>query len=208
MTSFFGNMKHKMLPVPADKQIETKQFLLAAAEILPFLDMLGATVFRPVKSDINGNINSLEIIYKKNPEKYVTLREMLEDEIANGNVKANNSAALSLLWLKRALDYLSKLVRNVAEDPSRKENMTEFVQAAYNDTLKRYHGWIVKQVFSAVAHAAPYRADLLKSCGVSESMSEEVVLKDMMDYSNVVSQNVVAIHELLVELGLNSEAKA
>ena len=37
MPSFFADMKYKMPPVPEDKRIETQPFLLAAAEILPFL---------------------------------------------------------------------------------------------------------------------------------------------------------------------------
>ena len=100
METFFTRLEHPMPAVPDDGRVPTEPFLKAAKQIVPFFDSIGAA-FLPVKSDIDGNIRKLEKKHTSNPEKYRTLQDMLEDEVAAKQCKSSSSATVSLLWLKR-----------------------------------------------------------------------------------------------------------
>lgn len=59
----------QFLEIGTDGLIETEPFLNACRCIVQFILMLGKA-FRPVKTDIEGNINKLEQIYLSNVEQY------------------------------------------------------------------------------------------------------------------------------------------
>lgn len=64
----------------------------------------------------------------------------------NPNVNSN-----FLFILFRALEYIYAFIANLVEDHNsgaKTENMVPLCKKAYEDTLKRYHGWIVQKVFS------------------------------------------------------------
>lgn len=62
----------KVLPfaeVPADGLLKTAKYLESAKCIVQFVDLLGTT-FKPVKSDIDGNITKLSKLYSSDEAKY------------------------------------------------------------------------------------------------------------------------------------------
>lgn len=63
--------------IPENGQIKTKPFLEAAKFIVEFVDLLGTT-FKPVKSDINGNITKLTTLFESDEAKFeVSLRTLI-----------------------------------------------------------------------------------------------------------------------------------
>lgn len=56
--TFFDNIKRdfKDVPVSADNQISTSEFLEASESLVTLFDLLGSTAFSVVQKDMTGNI--------------------------------------------------------------------------------------------------------------------------------------------------------
>lgn len=56
--TFFDTLKRSFVDVPVagDDKISTSEFLEAAESLLTLFDVLGSAAFKPVKSDMGGNI--------------------------------------------------------------------------------------------------------------------------------------------------------
>ena len=200
--TFFAKATHRYLPVPEDKRINTDSFLSACAEIVPFFDVLGPTAFAPVKSDINGNITKLRGKYAQDPEKFVTLQDIVETEIAEGSTKAKNSATDALLWLKRALTFIRIFLESVL---SGEQDLVVCAKKAYAESLKMYHGWMVQGVFSLAMKAVPYRKDFMKKLG--PEVEEDEVLKDMKEVVELMAANIDTINEFSQATGQDAKTK-
>lgn len=119
--------------------------------------MLGSA-FSFVRSDIVGNVEKLET--KSAEHKMEILEQMVEFELTQSKSVwgYKNSAFTALLWLKRGLEYLSALLRNMAARPD--EELSPCVKTAYDETLAKYHGWPTRQIFKVAFAAVPYRKDV------------------------------------------------
>lgn len=198
--SFFTEAEHGFLPVPEDKRIETKSFLDAASEVVPFFDVLGPTAFAPVKSDINGNIKKLREKFAKDPEKFKTLQDIVESEIVENSTKVKNSATDALLWLKRALQFITVFLREVLTG---EEDLVKCAKKAYENSLKRYHGWMVQGVFSLAMKAVPYRKDFIDKLG-RRKVDEETVLKEMKECVDLLEANIEVVEQFYQKNDLDS----
>eukprot|EP00117_Sycon_ciliatum_P017554 scpid76336/ scgid16503/ Pleckstrin homology domain-containing family A member 8; Phosphatidylinositol-four-phosphate adapter protein 2; Serologically defined breast cancer antigen NY-BR-86 len=199
--TFFANSKYKFLPIGEDGAIETEPFLNAAAEVIPFFDVLGSTAFSPVKSDISGNISKLRKKYEENREAHHTLQMIVDREIEAKTTKVSNSATDALLWLKRALEFILVFLQKVIEG---EQDLTKAANAAYAASLKRYHGWIVSGIFSLAMKAVPYREDFIKA--LAKGASEDQVMADMAEFMGVFEPNVRTIGEFYKAKGVDSDA--
>eukprot|EP00118_Oscarella_pearsei_P025819 m.308834 g.308834 ORF g.308834 m.308834 type:complete len:205 (+) comp44941_c0_seq1:18-632(+) len=200
--SFFVQAKHKFLPVPENGRIATESFLDAAGEVVPFFDVLGPTTFKPVKSDINGNIKKLRAIFEKDKEKYSTLQGIVEAEIAEGTTQAKNSGTDALLWLKRALQFIQVFLNKVLEG---EQDLSKCASAAYEASLKRFHGWIVRGIFSLAMKAVPYRKDFVKALLQGADGGEERLLAEMKEFMDCFGQNVATIADFYKKTGQESD---
>lgn len=201
--SFFSEATHRFLPVPEDSRIETKSFLDAASEVVPFFDVLGPTAFAPVKSDINGNIKKLREKFAQDPEKFKTLQDIVESEIATETTTAKNSATDALLWLKRALQFIVVFLEEVLTG---EQDLVKCAKKAYEASLKRYHGWMVQGVFSLAMKAVPYRKDFMEKLGRGK-VDEETVLKEMKDCVDLLSANLKVVQEFYDKNKLDNSQK-
>ncbi|XP_062522034.1 glycolipid transfer protein-like [Corticium candelabrum] len=200
--TFFASLRHGFLPVPADGRIDTRAFLDAAREIVPFFDVLGPTAFAPVKSDINGNIKKLQKKHDEDAAKYTTLQGIVESEMEEGTTKAKNSATDALLWLKRALQFICVFLEKVLDG---EEDLTKCARAAYEASLKRFHGWIVRGVFALAVRAVPYRKDFIKALQHGTDVGEEAVLFEMREHMSVLSANVEVLSKFYIDKGQDSD---
>ncbi|KAJ7353920.1 hypothetical protein OS493_031367 [Desmophyllum pertusum] len=198
--SFFSEAEHRFLPIPEDTRIETKSFLDAASEVVPFFDVLGPTAFAPVKSDINGNIKKLREKFAKDPEKYKTLQGIVESEIEEGTTKEKNSATDALLWLKRAMQFIIVFLEEVLKG---EPDLVKCAKKAYEGSLKKFHGWIVQGIFSLAMKAVPYRKDFIASLGRGKA-DEETVLKEMKDFLDLLSANINTVEQFYHKNDLDS----
>ncbi|XP_076159237.1 glycolipid transfer protein-like isoform X1 [Alosa pseudoharengus] len=144
-------MDHQFVPLPESKEVATKTFLESVSYIPPFFDCLGSKVFAPIKSDISGNITKIKAIYDSDPEKYGTLQDILTHEKGMyGADWPKAGATLALMWLKRGLRFIQLLLQSLV-DGEKDENNPNLIRInitkAYEQALKRYHGWLVQKIF-------------------------------------------------------------
>ncbi|XP_003388929.1 PREDICTED: glycolipid transfer protein-like [Amphimedon queenslandica] len=181
--------------------IATKQFLLACREILPIFDTLGPVVFAPVKKDIAGNVDRLWDKMMTDTEKYILLFNIVEAEMTDGTHTGTHSCTRGLLWLKRALEFIFIFLDNVLKG---EQDLVKCAHAAYDNSLRKYHGWIVRGVFSVAVRAVPYYSDFMKSLKKSEITDEEV-LGHMKDSNEALKCTIDEINKYYAAKGLNFE---
>lgn len=162
--------------------------------------MLGPTAFAPVKSDVNGNIKKLREKFAKDPEKFKTLQDIVESEIVENSTKVKNSATDALLWLKRALQFIIVFLREVLTG---EEDLVKCAKKAYENSLKRYHGWMVQGVFSLAMKAVPYRKDFIDKLG-RRKVDEETVLKEMKECVDLLEANIEVVEQFYQKNDLDS----
>ena len=194
--SFFSQVKQNFVEVPEDGQIVTETFLDACSEIVPFFDVLGATAFAPVKADLNGNITKLRNKFLTNPIQFNTLQGIVNIEIEAKTTKAKNSATDALLWLKRALSFIRVFFEEVLK---MEEDLSKCVNAAYEGSLKQFHGWMVKKIFSLAMMAVPYRKDFIIALG--KDIPEQQVLDEMKAALELMAANLDKINEFYQQTG-------
>ncbi|KAL6860501.1 hypothetical protein ACO1O0_004529 [Amphichorda felina] len=149
------------VPIDADKgnAISTTEFLEAAEALTTIFDVLGSVAFSPVKNDMLGNIKKLRERQLAAPGESATIQDLVKNELAT----KKHTATEGLLWLVRGLDFTcTALSSNVAKDS---EELADSFRAAYGNTLKPHHSFLVKPVFSAAMSACPYRKDFYSKLG-------------------------------------------
>ncbi|XP_019937337.2 glycolipid transfer protein-like [Paralichthys olivaceus] len=190
--------------LPPDRSVDTKLFLEAVSHLPSFFDCLGSKVFSIIKSDINGNITKIRAVYLKDPAKYKTLQDILEVEReAHGAEWPKVGATLALMWLKRGLRFIQILLQSLV-DGERDENNPNLIQInvtkAYEQALKRYHGWLVQKIFSTALYASPYRSNFLKALSKGEEVKEEECLANTHHFLVNYTATVDAIYEMYTNL--------
>ncbi|XP_037547840.1 glycolipid transfer protein-like [Nematolebias whitei] len=193
-------LQNQFKELPPDSSVDTKTFLDNVSHLPSFFDCLGSRVFSIIKSDINGNITKIRAVYLKDPAKYVTLKDILVAEReAHGAEWPKVGATLALMWLKRGLRFIQVLLQSLA-DGERDENNPNLIRVnvtkAYEQALKRYHGWIVQKVFNAALLAAPYRSNFLKALSKGEEVKEEECLANVRHFLVNYTVTVDAIYEM------------
>ena len=159
------------------------------------------------QSDMNGNATALKGFAEKNPG--ATLQEICDKEVASTDMKKllkGGSAVVALLWLQRAMKFIT--VRSPASityvaacneltwscrhqvlleqlDKNRSEKMSACVMAGYEASLKKYHGFAVKQVFNVAVKAAPYRENFMAQLAPTEDEAFAQI-KEILASANAV----------------------
>ncbi|XP_061197210.1 glycolipid transfer protein-like [Saccostrea echinata] len=205
--TFFSKDNVKHFEVPGDDgKINTLPLLEAARGVVEMVSAFGKA-FTPVKSDINGNIEKLQKKYEMDKEKFITINAMLDDEMENKNT---DLAKVGGLWLVRGLNFLRTFMQLLIKEykgGSKEESMKQIITAAYEATLKKYHGFIVKKVFSGVSSFAPYRKDFLLKMALGKEGMEEQVVNDMEVYLETMSPLLDVMGQLYKDKGLDTDDK-
>ncbi|KAJ1731904.1 hypothetical protein LPJ61_002298 [Coemansia biformis] len=153
--------------------IDTAEFLEAAEGVVKLFDLLESAAFFPVKSDITTNIGVCKVRakYESDPKAFDTLEKIVLAETKTGDRKATQG----LLWLKRGLELTAMgLRRNL--DNNEEELSVSFTEA-YNNTLKQFHGFIVKKMFSVAMLACPDRKTFYMKIGGGKEGEKEQLLE-------------------------------
>ncbi|KAJ6730929.1 GLYCOLIPID TRANSFER PROTEIN-RELATED [Salix viminalis] len=118
----------------------------------------------PVKSDIGGNISRLETRYLSSQSEFNYLYRIVRSEIESKKAKSSSSCANALLWLTRAMDFLSELFGNLMVHPD--WSMSQVCADSYGKSLKKWHGWLASSSFSVALKLAPDRKKFMSIVGV------------------------------------------
>ncbi|KAL4003856.1 Glycolipid transfer protein (GLTP) family protein [Acanthocheilonema viteae] len=185
-----------MFPEIEDDKVPTEQFLRACQGIANFVGLLGIA-FIPIKNDISGNITKIRTKYESGKDKYKYIEDLIEDDLVKNNGKMG-TATEGLLWLKRGLEFmfefLSEMVRVYQSTDKRKtDSLTDSINNAYNNTLKRHHGFISKQLFKVVLLAAPTRSSILKALAEGREGVDDICIGHIATHLDNFRTNVAHI---------------
>ncbi|XP_065113151.1 glycolipid transfer protein [Paramisgurnus dabryanus] len=193
-------LDYQFAPLSDNKEIGTKAFLESVSHLPSFFDCLGSKVFAPIRDDINRNITKIKAVYDSDPVKYETLQQILiAEKSIYGSEWPKAGATLALMWLKRGLRFIQILLQSLADGEKDEENPNLIrinISKAYDEALKRYHGWIVQKVFKAALFAAPYRSDFLKALSKNQEVAEEDCLSKVRQFLINFTATVDGIYEM------------
>ena len=74
----------------------------------------------------------------------------------------DRTAAMGLLWVRRQLEYQTRLFGNALMVPSKFPLTKDAVVDAYNQVYDRYHGWAVQKIFHYSFQSAPEAAEIYR----------------------------------------------
>ncbi|EJD02644.1 glycolipid transfer protein [Fomitiporia mediterranea MF3/22] len=178
-----------------DIGVDTKEFLEAATGVVRIIELLKSITFKPVLDDLNGNITKVKTRYEAKPEKSATLEELVRNEIAEGSTTATQG----LLWLTRGLMFTSGALKACQADATLK--LSEAFQSSYGDTLKPFHGFIVKGIFSAAMRVCPTREllyeDLKKDQDGGPAATQEDLNERLNQWVDALERIVTRIDQFL-----------
>jgi len=189
--TFFDTLEKSFVDVPIDeskdKAIPTTEFLAAAESLLTLFDVMGSAAFKPVKSDMSGNIKKIRDRQLAAPAQSETLQELVLNELKENK----HSATEGLVWLNRGLDFTAQALRHNITDSSKE--LADSFRDAYGNTLKPHHSFLVKPIFSAAMSATPYRKDFYSKLGEDETK----VQAELEKWLSAVEKDVAVLNEFL-----------
>ena len=116
---------------------------------------------------MNGNIKKLRDRQAAAPADSQTLQSLVVNELKT----KKHVATEGLLWLTRGLDFTAQALRHNTLNAS--DELSVSFRAAYQDTLKPHHSFVVKPIFSAAMSATPYRKDFYGKLSEDQAKGKE-----------------------------------
>ncbi|KAK1041701.1 hypothetical protein LTR33_015651 [Friedmanniomyces endolithicus] len=186
--TYFDNGKRSFTQVPMnaskDNAISTSEYLEASESLTGLFDVLGSTAFSPIKKDMIQNIKKIRDRQLEAPLESETLQDLVRNELTT----KKHLATEGLLWLTRQAHHSSTRVL-----PN--EELSVSFRDAYGLTLKQYHSFIIKPIFSAAMSACPYRKDFYGKLGDDEGR----VKKDLDEWLRALEDRVKVLNEFLAK---------
>ncbi|CAG9944727.1 unnamed protein product, partial [Clonostachys rosea f. rosea IK726] len=151
--------------VDENNKVDTTQFLEAAESWTTLFDAIAAVAFSPVKKDMLFNVGVVLFILIGTIEKIYSQGDLSREfDLIEHELSSNKqNAADGLLWLIRAIDFTFRALKRTVGNP--KEELAESFRISYKETLKPYHPFWIKPVFTASMSLCPYRAAFIANLG-------------------------------------------
>lgn len=183
MGTFFDEMKASFEDVPVDssENISTSEFLDASESLVKLFDLLNSSAFSVVQKDLSGNITKIRTRLLSNPGESATLQDLVVSERAAGK----KTASEGLLWLTRGLQFTAQALRETVDNPDLE--MTKTFTNAYNKTLIKYHGMLVRPIFKLAMKACPYRKDFFAKLGADQAKVDQQLKKWLESLEKIVA---------------------
>ncbi|GAB7354680.1 hypothetical protein MBLNU459_g5103t2 [Dothideomycetes sp. NU459] len=153
--------------------------------ILP--DVLGSAAFKPVKSDMTGNIKKIKDRQLAAPMESETLQDLVKNELKT----KKHTATEGLVWLVRGLDFTAQALRQNISNSD--EELSASFRASYGNTLSKHHSFLIKPIFSAAMSATPYRKDFYAKLGEDPAR----VNKELAAWLDSLEKDVKILNEFL-----------
>ncbi|KAF7322042.1 Het-c2 protein [Mycena kentingensis (nom. inval.)] len=195
--------------VDTTEGIETVKFLDACDGVVELFKRLNSAAFTPVQSDIAGNIDKVRTRYNAEPALCGTLEQLVENE----KTVKGRPATEGLMWLLRGLSFTCKGLQNAQAKPQ--EELSAAFSGAYDLTLKKFHGFLVKGVFALAMKACPTRLTLYTNLAknvdengdpAGEDAPQEKVIEEMDKWLAALSAIVLHM-ENFYEDGKHNDPK-
>ncbi|RWS11572.1 Glycolipid transfer protein-like protein [Dinothrombium tinctorium] len=194
-------------PKPESNIIQTEDYLEASKGVAKFVELLGA-VFTPILIDINGNIDALSLIYNYDQNLFSRLDAIVAQHSTEPTAKGIDLETRrdKLLWLTRALHFLSLFLQYFIEDFEKNERsdaLCALFGRAYEETLQKHHNWFVRQIVNICLKAAPSRDSLLKLIAKEEKeINENLIFAQIKQYNALLTSNVQVVRSLYESLSI------
>uniref|UniRef100_A0A4W5N2U7 Glycolipid transfer protein n=1 Tax=Hucho hucho TaxID=62062 RepID=A0A4W5N2U7_9TELE len=174
--------------LPADNAVNTKLFLESVAYLPPFFGDLYIWMVIFSFQKIRG-------VFDMDPAKYATLQQIVE---------AEKETHVKLIVLShRGLCFFQILLQSLA-DGEKDENNPNLIRVnitkAYDQALKKYHGWLMQKIFKAALLAAPYKSDFIKALSKGQEVTEEDCMASVRQFLLNFTATVHAIYEMYTTL--------
>jgi len=181
--TFFSQKKYcfKELKLVLKNEIPTEYFLGCCSDIFSLFDNFGSSAFLPVKVDIYGNINKLKQKYSTDVKRFHTLQSIVQSEIDEKTTNVKNSATDALMWLKRAICFLKEFLLEFSN--KEQPNLNELIYLSYQRSLRQYHNWVVRSIFSIAVRSLPTTDVFLQTlaidpkCYLNDKKNFELLIK-------------------------------
>ncbi|KAH8916543.1 glycolipid transfer protein, partial [Atractiella rhizophila] len=95
----------------------------------------------------------------------------LESLVENEKGEKKRTATEGLMWLLRGLRFTHAAMARSLQNKG--EELTESFTKAYEGSLKQFHNFVVKGVFTLAMKACPYRKDFYAKLGSDQAKVEE-----------------------------------
>merc|ERR1711892_1069500 len=157
-------------------------------EVYKFLALLGS-VFGWVGSDVYAKIATLEkFLVGEEKQHYQNIKTMIDYEIKNNLIKTKKnddpSGSRTLLRLHRALEYIIGFLRRI-DDIQEEDGCAAISRTAYEETLMKYHPWVVQKAAKMAMGLLPNKKGLiLKVCPDGDA---EKVKQAYLDFPKAVA---------------------
>ncbi|KAI9227496.1 MAG: putative glycolipid transfer protein [Piptocephalis tieghemiana] len=166
-STWFDTISASYTSLDVTKGVDTQEFLAATESLVTLFDLIHATAFAQVKADMLGNVKKLRAQYVACPDQSKTIEDLVKYEAT----KKKRTATEGLVWLLRGLDFTAQAIRYGVTHPEKE--LTECFTIAYSNTLKQYHNFLIRGVFSLAMKACPYRKDFYQKLGSDQAKVQE-----------------------------------
>ncbi|KAK3235299.1 hypothetical protein CYMTET_54489 [Cymbomonas tetramitiformis] len=176
-------------------EVLTAEFLETCRFVVTIIEKMGAGLY-PAKMDVNGNIERLATASNVAGASKL-LFDIVKNDVAAGTDKDPKSNTKGLLWLKRGLQFVLRLLQGLLSDRSCK--LYDVVSTAYTDTLRQYHGFLASSAFSVALNVVGQRDGFEAACGGNP----ETLYEEMGKFVDTFSPVLTKIHDFLDANGLD-----
>ncbi|OLL27127.1 putative protein PLEKHA9 [Neolecta irregularis DAH-3] len=181
VTFFDGKRSFADVPI-TDAGISTTEFLEASEALVMLFDVIGGTAFSLVKSDMRTNIKKIRDRQLGHLEQSATLQILVEHENATEKKRV---ATEGFLWLARGLQFTAAGLRKNIDD--KQQELGVSFSKAYEETLRKHHGMLVRPLISVALKSTPYRKDFYKKLGQDQDLVEKQLIEWLNALENIVS---------------------
>ncbi|KFD51495.1 hypothetical protein M513_07708 [Trichuris suis] len=176
-----------------DDRIHLPAYILAFQELNKFFLLLGR-IFSFVSTEIMDKTRILsEHLTSELGHHYANVQSMLHYEVDAGVVHSwicsRPSGSMTLLRLHRALQFVASFIDSIRL--SKSDQIAPIARKAYDETLARYHGWIVRKAVHLAVYTLPTRKQLMSH--LSERLSEaetEQIMREVVVECTAVFERV------------------
>eukprot|EP00775_Hariotina_reticulata_P013032 gene13032-13161_t len=140
--------------------------------------------------------------YTTNPQQFELLFSIVDEEVGRNDHDHSKSCTKGLLWLKRALEFMTAIMRELLDKPDR--SMSDVVSDTYYATLHRWHGFLASSAFHVAFAFCPSRESFMEKVAGAD---DPEALQQMQKFIDEFSPLLAEVHTFLDGRGLDDPAK-
>ncbi|KAK6730329.1 hypothetical protein RB195_007036 [Necator americanus] len=173
-----------------DDDVDLAYFIEAYEELNKFIGLLGK-IFHFVQADVREKTTKLQELRQEAPNPYRSVKEMVVYE----HGKKDYPGSKALLALHRALEFICAFIRGLAQSTN-EDSVSAICRRTYQDTLARFHPWVIRKAVGLASYTLPSRGELITSIhgDIPEEHYVREVLSDVVAKIQIVHGRVDMIY--------------